>query len=206
LGQLLLFLHSQVKESIGEWVLREACTQCKKWHDDGFYDLSVGVNIPPKQFQKQNLEEVIRAILEETGLPPDALDLELTESIIMKEPEVAALVLKNLKSLGITISIDDFGTGFSSLSYLKNFSIDILKIDKSFIMNLDRDEDNLAIVAAIISLAHNLNLKVVAEGVETFEQFQYLQIENCVFVQGYYISKPIEISSIEEILNTNLQA
>jgi diguanylate cyclase (GGDEF)-like protein len=186
---------------IGEWVLREACLQCKRWHDDGFEDISVSVNISPLQFQKQNLEEVISGILDETGLPPYSLDLELTESTVMKEPEVAALVLKNLKALGITISIDDFGTGFSSLSYLKNFPIDILKIDKSFIMNLEWDEANLAIAAGVISLAHNLKLKVVAEGIENFEQLKYLQLANCDFAQGYYISKPVEINSIQEIVN-----
>lgn len=186
---------------IGEWVLREACTQCKKWHDAGFWNLSVSVNISPQQFQKQDIEEVIRTILNETGLPPSALDLELTESTIMKDPEVAAVVLSNLKRLGVTISIDDFGTGFSSLSYLRNFPIDVLKIDKSFIMNLEWDEANLSIVSAVISLAHSLKLKVVAEGVETFEQLKYLQMGSCDFAQGFYLSKPVEINTIEEIIN-----
>ena len=188
---------------IGEWVLREACTQCKQWHEEGFTDLSVSVNISPQQFHKQNLEEVIRTILAETGLPPYSLDLELTESTIMKQPEEAAIVLKNLKGLGISISIDDFGTGFSSLSYLKNFPIDVLKIDKSFIMNLEMDEANLAITDAVISLANTLKLKVVAEGVETFEQFKYLQSGNCDSAQGYYIGKPVEINSIKEIIYDN---
>ena len=188
---------------IGEWVLREACTQCKQWHEEGFTDLSVSVNISPQQFHKQNLEEVIRTILAETGLPPYSLDLELTESTIMKQPEEAAIVLKNLKGLGISISIDDFGTGFSSLSYLKNFPIDVLKIDKSFIMNLEMDEANLAITDAVISLARTLKLKVVAEGVETFEQFKYLQSGNCDSAQGYYIGKPVEINSIKEIIYDN---
>ncbi|MEH7072523.1 putative bifunctional diguanylate cyclase/phosphodiesterase [Neobacillus drentensis] len=187
---------------IGEWVLREACTQCKQWHDEGFSELSVSVNISPQQFHKQNLEEVIRTILTETGLPPCSLDLELTESTIMKRPEEAAIVLNNLKALGITISIDDFGTGFSSLSYLRNFPIDVLKIDKSFIMNLEMDDANLAITDAVISLARTLKLKVVAEGVETFEQLKYLQRGNCDSAQGYYIGKPVEIHSIKELFMT----
>jgi diguanylate cyclase (GGDEF)-like protein/PAS domain S-box-containing protein len=189
---------------IGEWVLRKACSECKMWHDAGFDELTVSVNISPAQFQKQNLEEVISVILSETGLPPRALELELTESTVMKEPELAAKILKNLKSLGISISIDDFGTGFSSLSYLKNFPIDTLKIDKSFIMNLGYDEENSAIVTAVIALAHILKLKVVAEGVETFDQLDFLQLGACDLAQGFYISKPVEINSIREMVGSCL--
>ncbi|WML57335.1 EAL domain-containing protein [Neobacillus sp. PS2-9] len=189
---------------IGEWVLRKACSECKMWHDAGFDELTVSVNISPAQFQKQNLEEVISVILSETGLPPRALELELTESTVMKEPELAAKILKNLKSLGISISIDDFGTGFSSLSYLKNFPIDTLKIDKSFIMNLGYDEENSAIVTAVIALAHILKLKVVAEGVETLDQLDFLQLGACDLAQGFYISKPVEINSIREMVGSCL--
>lgn len=189
---------------IGEWVLRKACSECKMWHDAGFDELTVSVNISPAQFQKQNLEEVISVILSETGLPPRALELELTESTVMKEPELAAKILKNLKSLGISISIDDFGTGFSSLSYLKNFPIDTLKIDKSFIMNLGYDEENSAIVTAVIALAHILKLKVVAEGVETLDQLDFLQLGACDLAQGFYISKPVEINSIREMVGNCL--
>jgi diguanylate cyclase (GGDEF)-like protein/PAS domain S-box-containing protein len=187
---------------IGEWVLREACSQCKKWHDEGFEELSVSVNISPQQFQTQDLEVLIGDILLETGLKPSALELELTESTVMKDPEVAAIALKNLKELGITISIDDFGTGFSSLSYLRKLPIDILKIDKSFIMNLESDKANNAIASAVIALAHNLNLKVVAEGVETIDQLDFLQIGNCDFVQGFFISKPVEINSIKDTVKS----
>ncbi|MEH7301740.1 putative bifunctional diguanylate cyclase/phosphodiesterase [Neobacillus drentensis] len=189
---------------IGEWVLRKACSECKMWHDAGFDELTVSVNISPAQFQKQNLEEVISVILFETGLPPRALELELTESTVMKEPELASKILKNLKSLGISISIDDFGTGFSSLSYLKNFPIDTLKIDKSFIMNLGYDEENSAIVTAVIALAHILKLKVVAEGVETLDQLDFLQLGACDLAQGFYISKPVEINSIREMVGNCL--
>jgi diguanylate cyclase (GGDEF)-like protein/PAS domain S-box-containing protein len=177
---------------LGEWVLREACFQCKRWHDIGFKQLSVSVNISAQQFQKQNLEKIISQILYETGLPPYALELELTESTIMQEPSKATIILNNLKALGITISIDDFGTGFSSLSYLKQFPIDILKIDKSFIMNLEWDEANASIAAAVISLAHNLNLKVVAEGIEKEDQFEFLKNLDCDFGQGFHISRPVD--------------
>lgn len=177
---------------IGEWVLREACKQCKSWHEKGLSELTVSVNISLLQFHKQNLENLIADILEETGLPPSALELELTESTVMKHPAEAAIVLNNLKALGISISIDDFGTGFSSLSYLKHFPIDTLKIDKSFIMNLEWDEANTAIASAVISMAHSLNMKVVAEGVETMKQLEFLQQKNCHLAQGFLISKPLE--------------
>ncbi|WP_147534623.1 sensor domain-containing protein [Bacillus marasmi] len=175
---------------LGEWVLREACFQCKEWHDRGYNDLTISVNISPKQFQQNNLEELIISVLDETGLPPWSLELELTEGIVMKDPEAAVHVLTKLKDLGIKISIDDFGTGFSSLSYLKLFPIDTLKIDKSFIMNLGEDMPSSKIVLAIISLAHSLNLDVVAEGVENLEQFDFLMESDCDVAQGYFISKP----------------
>lgn len=184
--------------SIGEWVLRESCEQCKKWYDEGFKDLTISVNLSPKQFQQNNLEELIISVLDETGLPPWLLEIELTEGMVMKDPEAAVHVLTKLKDLGIKISIDDFGTGFSSLSYLKLFPIDTLKIDKSFIMSLDVDKPSSKIVLAIISLAHSLNLNVVAEGVENNEQFHFLLESECDIAQGYYISKP---KSAKDIIN-----
>ncbi|HJV31765.1 MAG TPA: EAL domain-containing protein [Bacillales bacterium] len=190
---------------IGDWVLKEACKHCKEWHDMGLTQLSVSVNISAQQFQKQNLEKRISQILEETGLPPSALELELTESMVMQEPSKARIILNNLKALGITISIDDFGTGFSSLSYLRQFPIDILKIDKSFIMNLEWDEANASIAAAVISLAHNLNLKVVAEGIETVEQKNFLNNLHCDFGQGYLISRPVEMEESICIVKQNAQ-
>ncbi|WP_281272337.1 sensor domain-containing protein [Neobacillus piezotolerans] len=177
---------------LGEWVLREACRQCREWHNLGYEHLSISVNLSPHQFRKQNLEKLIAGILEETGLPPYALELELTEGTVMHNPERAAEVLSNLKSLGVTIAIDDFGTGFSSLSYLKHFPIDVLKIDRSFIMNLERDNTDASIASAIINLAHSLRLKVVAEGVETREQMKFLGTSTCNYTQGYFISKPLE--------------
>lgn len=185
---------------IGERVVREACIRCKEWHDRGFTDLSISVNISASQFHKQDIEELIGNILTETGLPAHALELELTESTVMKSPEEARVVLENLKSLGIKISIDDFGTGFSSLSYLRHFPIDTLKIDKSFIMNLDSDHANAMIAKAVISLAHSLNLKVVAEGVENSEQLEFLGLEQCDFAQGYYVSRPLSWDKINELI------
>ncbi|MFX3623166.1 MAG: putative bifunctional diguanylate cyclase/phosphodiesterase [Ectobacillus sp.] len=177
---------------IGEWVIREACRQCKAWHDAGLGPLSVSVNLSALQFERQDLEELVTSILKETGLPPHALELELTESIIMKNPQEAAITLGNLKKLGVSIAIDDFGTGFSSLSYLKNFPIDTLKIDRSFTWNLDSDNANAAIALAVISLAHSLNLSVVAEGVENEGQLKSLYSMNCEAVQGYHIGKPLD--------------
>ncbi|WP_051556649.1 sensor domain-containing protein [Alkalihalobacterium bogoriense] len=187
---------------IGEWVLREACRQCKSWHDEGLTHLSVSINISAVQFQKQDLESLISEVLEETGLSPEAIQLELTESTVMKQPIEAANTLRNLKKLGISISIDDFGTGFSSLSYLKHFPIDTLKIDRTFITYSDSDEANAAIAIAVITLAHSLNLNVVAEGVENKAQLEFLKSGECDCVQGFYISYPLEKDAATALLKT----
>jgi diguanylate cyclase (GGDEF)-like protein/PAS domain S-box-containing protein len=185
---------------IGEMVLREACHRCKEWHDLGLSDLTISVNISASQFHKHDLEKVVASILFETGLPPKALELELTESTVMKSPAQAIIMLGKLKALGINISIDDFGTGFSSLSYLKHFPIDTLKIDKSFIMNLESDHANAMISKAVISLAQSLKLKVVAEGVENESQLSFLSQENCDYAQGYYFSKPLDWDQMNKLL------
>ncbi|MGJ7922626.1 sensor domain-containing protein [Neobacillus sp. LXY-4] len=185
---------------IGEWAIREVCRQCKEWHDAGFDHLSVSVNLSPKQFQKNNLEALVISVLEESSLPPHSLELELTEGMLMKNPEEAVVVLKKLKQLGIKISIDDFGTGFSSLSYLKLFPINTLKIDKSFITNLELDEANATIASAVISLAHSLNLEVVAEGIENKEQYDFLLKRFCDFGQGYHISEPLSPEEFYQLL------
>ncbi|WP_342042173.1 sensor domain-containing protein [Bacillus sp. OTU2372] len=185
---------------IGEWVLREACRQCKEWQDLGFGDLTISVNLSPKQFQRQNLVGMIISVLEETGLSPNSLELEVTEGIVMKNPEEAVIVLQELKQLGIKISIDDFGTGFSSLSYLKFFPIDILKIDRSFIVNIERDDADAKIASAIISLAHSLKINVVAEGVENGEQYDFLVNRACDYAQGNFISKPVDPKEVKSLL------
>lgn len=187
---------------IGEWIIREACRQCKEWHNAGFEYLSISVNLSPKQFQNHQLESSIILALQETGLPPNALELEITEGMVMEHPEKAVETIKNLKNIGIKISIDDFGTGFSSLSYLSLFPIDTLKIDKSFIMKLERDKANAAIAAAVISLAHSLDLQVVAEGIESDQQYQYLLNRLCDFGQGFFISKPQGKEEISKLLKS----
>jgi diguanylate cyclase (GGDEF)-like protein/PAS domain S-box-containing protein len=189
--------------TIGEWVLRQACTDCKSWHDQGLSHLSVSVNISPQQFKRQNIEELVSSILQETGLPPSALELELTEGIIMRDPGHASFIISNLKALGIKISVDDFGTGFSSLGYLKQFPIDILKIDKSFVTNLEWDEANASISTAVISLAHSLKLEVVAEGIENEEQLTFFRNRGCDFGQGYLISKPVEMDTAINLVKEN---
>lgn len=175
---------------IGEWVLRTACMQNKSWQDEGLGPLSVSVNLSARQFQQPDLSKAVVLILEETELNPHDLELELTESSIMKNAESAASTLNDLKALGVKISIDDFGTGYSSLGYLKRLPIDVLKIDRSFVRDLTTDPDDAAVVMAIITLAHNLRLKVIAEGVETEEQLRLLHLLRCDLVQGYLFGKP----------------
>jgi diguanylate cyclase (GGDEF)-like protein len=164
---------------IGEWVLRTACLQGRRWRDQGFAPVQIAVNISARQFHDRDLSQTVIRILEETGLSPKYLDLELTESSIMQNAELAAGILNRLKSMGINISIDDFGTGFSSLASLKRLPIDALKIDQSFVREATSDPDDAALVMAIITLAHNLRLKVIAEGVETEEQLRFLQLLRC---------------------------
>lgn len=185
---------------IGEWVLRTACAQSKSWQEAGFAPLSLAVNLSARQFQQQNLLEVVVGILQETGLDSHDLELELTESSIMKNAESAVQTLGALKAMGIKIAIDDFGTGYSSLGYLKRLPIDTLKIDRSFVSDLTTDPDDAALVMAIITLAHNLSLKVIAEGVETEEQLGFLHLLKCDEWQGYLFSKPVPVNAFEELL------
>lgn len=185
---------------IGEWILRTACKQAVAWEKAGYQDLLMSVNVSARQFKQNNLVDSIQSILNETGLKAEQLELELTESMIMNEIDVSFAVLAKIKSLGIKLSVDDFGTGYSSLSYLKNLPLDTLKIDKSFIDDIVLRTDNAPIVETIITLAKNLNLKVVAEGVESFEQVSYLTAHGCNQIQGYYFSKPECAESIEKKL------
>lgn len=185
---------------IGEWSLRTACAQNKAWHDAGFAPLTLAVNLSARQFQQLNLTEVVVRILQETGLKPDDLELELTESSIMKNAESAVRTLGELKALGVKIAIDDFGTGYSSLGYLKHLPIDTLKIDRSFVCDATTDPDDAALVMTIIMLAHNLRLKVIAEGVETEEQRKFLHLLRCDKWQGYLFSRPVPADAFEELL------
>jgi diguanylate cyclase (GGDEF)-like protein len=178
-------------ESIGEWVLRAACAQNKAWQDTGYPPVSVAVNMSARQFRRRDIVELVGSILEETGLEPKYLELELTESIVMHDMESTIATLKGLKKMGVKLAIDDFGTGYSSLAYLKLFPIDHLKIDRSFVFNISSDKNDAAIAASVVVLAHSMNLKVVAEGVETVEQLDILREQGCDFVQGYFFSKPV---------------
>lgn len=190
---------------IGEWVLREACAQNKIWQDAGLPPLRVTINISARQFGPNggSVVDTVDQVLRETGLAPAYLELELTESLIMANPEHAAVVLHQLKEMGVGLAIDDFGTGYSSLSYLKRFPIDKLKIDRSFVRDITVDPSDAAIVNAVISLGHGLNLKVIAEGVETADQLAYLQQQACDGIQGYYFSRPLPAISFTQLLRRN---
>ena len=192
--------HSGLIVSIGEWVLRNACAQSKSWQDAGFEPLRMAVNLSARQFQQPKLVDTIAQILKETGLDPRYLELELTEGSVMKDPDEAIGKLHELKAMGVKISIDDFGTGYSSLNYLKRFPIDTLKIDQSFISELNTDPDDAAIVTAIITLAHALKLNVIAEGVETQEQLEFLRGLSCDEVQGFLFAKGIPAEEFTELL------
>ncbi len=186
--------------SIGEWVLRTAITQAKMWMDNGHLPMIMAVNISAVQFRHPNLPDLVTSILEEIGLPSQYLELELTESIAMHNPQEVIAIMNKLHERGIRMSIDDFGTGYSSLSYLKKFQVYKLKIDQSFIRDISTDPEDKAIVAAIISMAHSLGLQTIAEGVETVEQLQYLREQGCDEIQGYYYSKPLLPEQFEQFL------
>ena len=186
--------------AMGEWTLRTACLQNKMWQDAGFDPLRVAVNISARQFQQPGMVNTVIRILEETGIDPKFLELELTEGSIMKEPDEAIGKLHELKAKGVHISIDDFGTGYSSLNYLKRFPIDTLKIDLSFVSEITTDPDNAAIVNAIITLAHALKLNVVAEGVETQEQLEFLRKLECDEVQGFLFSEALSVKDFTQLL------
>lgn len=181
---------------IGRWVLENACKQLKEWQEQGHSYMSMSVNLSGRQFEEDNLVAMIGEILEEHQLAPECLHIELTENQIIKNSAVAVTKMKELKKLGVHIAIDDFGTGYSSLGYLKNFPIDFLKIDRSFIKDIVRDDDDAAITNTIIALAKNLNLQVIAEGVETIEQLEFLKSKNCFMMQGFYFSRPITASEL----------
>ncbi|MBK3496778.1 EAL domain-containing protein [Viridibacillus sp. YIM B01967] len=180
--------------SIGEWVLTEACKQLKSWHNQGYPLKSMSVNLSVRQFEQNNLFSIVKNVLEKANLSPEYLHLELTENLIVKNTELTLKTMKQLNGLGINLAIDDFGTGYSSLGYLKNLPISTLKIDKSFVQEMTKDE--AAITNTIITLAQNLNLEVIAEGVETREQAEFLSAQDCYLMQGYFFSKPMAADDI----------
>ncbi len=187
---------------IGEWVLCEACRQVRSWQDQGLPGLRIAVNISGVQFRRLDLVDTVRRALTDARIDPQHLEIELTETAVMSDPEESADILQRLSRMGIVISVDDFGTGYSSMSYLRRFPIDKLKIDRSFITNILTSADDAAIVQGIISLAHSLRLKVVAEGVESAEQVEFLQKYGCDQYQGYYFSRPVDARAFAEMVRT----
>jgi diguanylate cyclase (GGDEF)-like protein/PAS domain S-box-containing protein len=185
---------------IGEWVLRTACSQARKWQDEGLLAVPVAVNVSAVQFRQADFCERIGRVLWETGLAPQYLELELTESLLLSNADTRFSVLQDLRAMGLKLAIDDFGTGYSSLSYLKHFPVSKLKIDRSFIRDVAVNPDDAAITTAIISMAKSLNLKVIAEGVEDEAQMSFLRAHQCDEIQGYYFSKPLAVDKVADKL------
>jgi diguanylate cyclase (GGDEF)-like protein len=185
---------------IGEWVLHNACMQQREWVEQGLPAIRVAVNLSPRQFVHRHLIDDIVKVLAETNFDPSCLELELTETTVMHNAERAVAVLGQLKEMGIRIAIDDFGTGYSSLAYLKRFPINSLKIDRSFVGDVPHDPGNTAITQAIIAMAHSLDLKVTAEGVETAEQVHFLREHGCEEMQGFYFSRPLPVAEATAML------
>jgi len=191
--------------SIGEWVLIESCKQNKKWQDMGYPKMRISVNLSLRQFYGNNIVKMVSKALEISGLEPECLELEITEGFLIKNTEYIISVLQELRNIGVYISIDDFGMGYSSFSRLKDLPIQILKIDKSFIKDIMIEKTNSSIVAAIVQLAHSMNIEVVAEGVETIEEYNSLELMRCDEVQGYLFSKPIPASDFEKLISLALK-
>jgi diguanylate cyclase (GGDEF)-like protein/PAS domain S-box-containing protein len=187
---------------IGEWVLRTACSAAKSWQDQGLLAVPIAVNVSAAQFRQMEFLELINRVLHETGLEPQYLELELTESLLLSNADMTFPVLQDLKAMGVKLAIDDFGTGYSSLSYLRQFPVHKLKIDRSFIQSVAVNADDAAITAAIISMGRSLNLKVIAEGVENEAQMSFLRAHECDEIQGYYFSKPLTVEDVADTLRS----
>jgi EAL domain-containing protein (putative c-di-GMP-specific phosphodiesterase class I) len=175
---------------MGEWVLETACRQARAWRDAGYPDLRMAVNLSPRQFRQPLLADTVRRALQNAGLPAENLELEITESVAMDDPAQSRRIMHELKAIGVSLAVDDFGTGHSSLGYLSNFPIDYLKIDQSFVRGTPANAENAVIVRTVIALAHNLSLEVIAEGIETDEQRDFLQSEGCEEAQGFLFGRP----------------
>jgi len=188
----------------GHWALEIACRDARTWQDEG-HPIQVSVNLSARQLDRPELAEEVAQVIASARLDPGQLELEITESGVMRNPTQAAARLQELRNLGVSLAIDDFGTGYSSLSYLRNFPLSTLKIDRSFVKDLPADEDAAALTAGIIGLAHRLRMKVVAEGVETLEQLGYLRANGCDEIQGYYLSKPIAADEMSRFLERDLR-
>lgn len=191
--------------SIGTWVLREACKQAVTWIAQGLPALRMAVNISAKQFREIDFSDTVKAVLQETGLEPSLLELELTEGMLIENVTQTKVTLQSLKEMGVTLAIDDFGTGYSSLSYLKHFPLDRLKIDKSFVQEIaEKSGDAAAIVEAVVALGHSLKLTVIAEGVEQQDQVDFLHSRKCDELQGYFFSRPLTPQALEDLLRKGL--
>ena len=189
---------------IGDWVLKTACRQSTSWTSDGLPPIRMAVNLSAQQFRQDNLPSLVADIIAETGIAPHLLELEITESDAMKNSEETILHLRHFKEMGVELAIDDYGTGYSSLGYLKLYPVNRLKIDRSFIKDIETSSDDSAIAAATIALAHALGKKVVAEGVETAGQLNFLREQKCDIVQGYYYSRPLPAAELAEFVRNNL--
>jgi EAL domain-containing protein (putative c-di-GMP-specific phosphodiesterase class I) len=184
---------------IGEWVLKEACKQLKGWHEKGYTGYSISVNVSVIQLQQSSFKDIVSNILNEAGLKPEYLEIEITESAFIESTEEVVCNLNYLREQGVKIAIDDFGTGYNSLKYLSKLVIDCLKIDKMFVSNIKTDM-NKVIIDTVIALGHKINAKIIAEGVETKEQYEYLLKSGCDKIQGYYFSKPVLANEIVDFL------
>ena len=187
--------------SVGEWVLKTACKQCKRWHEQGMEGFCVAVNVSPRQLQQSQPVKWIAQALWETGLDGSYLNIEITEDVLLDNPTQAEENIRRIREMGVAVSIDDFGTGYSSLSYLMNYEFDILKIDRSFLSTLSTNKSTPVILKAIIQMAHGLGLKVVAEGVEQEEQYDFLEEQGCDVIQGYLFSQPIEAKEVYKFVS-----
>src|ERR1700733_7238492 len=192
--------------AIGEWVLREACRQARQWQSEGLPFIRIAVNISPSHFRQPKFLDLVRSALFDHDLAPQYLEIELTETTVMDHADGSVAILEELSRLGVLVSIDDFGTGYSSMSYLRRFPIDKLKIDRSFIKDLTTHKDAASIVKAIISLGHSLQLKVVAEGVETAQQLEQLRELGCDQFQGFYRSAAVPAGEIAKFITTTWEA
>lgn len=189
---------------IGEWVMRTACAQAKQWHDMGFDDMSVAVNLSAYQFSQQSVASLVLRVLADTGLAAQHLELELTESMLMSDSDGMLTALRDIKAIGVTLALDDFGTGYSSLAYLKRFPIDVLKIDRSFVRNVTTDPNDASLTKTIVLMAKSLRMKTVAEGVETQGQLGFLSAIKCDAVQGFYFSKAVNADALTAMLHRQI--
>jgi diguanylate cyclase len=189
---------------LGRWVLREGCREARAWQDAGLPPVGVAINVSVVELRAPDFVAIVRETLEETGLDPQFLELEITETFLMQDSRSTALVLRALKALGVQLTLDDFGTGYSSLSYLKRFPIDALKIDRSFVCDLTSDADDASIVSAVISMGKSLHMRVVAEGVETPEQLAFLREQICPEGQGYLFSHPVNAGAFSRLFRNSI--